>query len=284
MATGPPPAGDRPGREGRAVPARVLAVVLALVAALLLMGVVDLVTLLGWVDQRYVWEVPLEASWGALFTFFLAGAYLRLAVLPGAPWPALAQLAVAALALGVGAGAGADVRLLALAAGVAGSGLALWHLLGRPPLPARRAGPAHRPSLLVAALGVPLWLPYAVTAFERSRARVTGSVTQGVEHWPVQGAVGVALVVAALVLALRQDLRALLRVTVGLSALWVGMAELSHPDRAGATGDARWGVAVTLWALLVALVALPGRAAPLPERPTAPGPVPRRPDREAGPG
>lgn len=236
---------------------RTVSVLLALVAAFLMMGVIDLFTLLGWVNQDYVWEVPLEASWGALFTFFLAFAYGWLAILPRDPWPALLLLAVCSVALALAAAAGTDVRPLWVAVGVAASALGLWVLLGRPHVPGREADRVHGTALGVAALGIPLWLPYALTAFERSRAGAYGTITQGVEHWPVQGAAGVAIVVAAVVLGLREDCRALFRVAVSLSAVYIGMAELAYPDRAGATGSVVWGVGVTLWGVLVALVSVP---------------------------
>ncbi len=165
-------------------------------------------------------------------------------------------LAVCALALGASAGAGLDWRPLALAVGVALSARVLWGLAGQPPPPVPRLSPRW-PALVVAALGVPLWWPYALEAFAQSRAGVLGSVTQGVEHWPVQGALGVAVVLSALVLAVWDDGRPLLRVAVSLSGVDVGMAELAYPDRSGAMGSLLWGVGVTLWGLLVALTAVP---------------------------
>lgn len=241
---------------------RVVAGVLALVSAVILMGLIDLFTLPGWVDQDFEWEVPLEASWGSLFTFFLAGGYAWVALFPRAPWPALVQLGICGLALVISAAAGTDWRPLALAVGVVVSVLVLWRLVGQPVLP--RVG---RPSvrwvvLVVAALGVPLWLPYALAAFTQSRAGVLGSVTQGIEHWPVQGAVGVALVLGSLVLAIWDDGRPLLRVAVSLTAVYIGMAELAYPDRAGAMDSRLWGIGVTLWGLLVALVCAPRRVQP----------------------
>ena len=236
-----------------------------LVSTVLLMGVIDLLTLPGWVDQTYVWEVPLEASWGSLFTFLLGGAYAWVAWRPRAPWPALVLLAVCALALGVSAGAGLDWRPLALAVGVAVSGRVLWGLAGQPPPPAPRLSPRW-PALVVAALGVPLWSPYALDAFAQSRAGVLGSVTQGIEHWPVQGALGVAVVLSALLLAVWDDGRPLMRVAVSLSGVYVGMAELAYPDRSGAMGSLLWGVGVTLWGLLVALTAVPEGVRPGPRR------------------
>lgn len=119
--------------------ARVVAAIFPLISAIILMGLIDLFTLPGWVNQDFEWELPLEVSWGALFTFFLAGAYVWVALYPQAPWPALVQLAICGLALLVAAVAGTDWRPLALATGVAVSGLLLWRLVGRPvpPLPSR---------------------------------------------------------------------------------------------------------------------------------------------------
>lgn len=257
--------------DARPFLARVVAVVLVLASTILLMGLIDLFTLPGWVNQEFVWEVPLEASWGALFTFFLAGAYLWVALFPRTPWPALVQLGVGGVALLVGAAAGTDWRPLAVAAGVAASAVALWRLTGRPP--STLASPwSVRPALLaVALLGLALWLPYALVAFERSRAGVLGSVTQGIEHWPVQGAVGVALVLGAFTLAVWADGRPLLRVAVSLSAVYIGMAELAYPDRDGAMESLTWGIGVTLWGLLVALVTGPRHASATETSPGATG-------------
>lgn len=240
--------------------ARVVAVVLALISALILMGLIDLFTLPGWVDQDFEWEVPLESSWGSFFTFFLTGAYTWVALFPRAPWPALVQLGICGLALLISAAAGADWRPLALAAGVAVSGLVLWLLAGKPATTYAVRPPVRWAVLAVAALGFPLWLPYALDAFSQSRAGVLGSVTQGIEHWPVQGAVGVALVLGSLVLAIWDDGRPLLRVAVSLTAVVIGMAELAYPDRAGAMDDQRWGIGVTLWGLLIALACVPRHA------------------------
>lgn len=144
-----------------------------------------------------------------------------------------------------------------MALGVAVSGLVLWLLVGRPmSTPVAKPVVAWAP-LAVAGLGLPLWLPYALEAFAQSRAGVLGSITQGIEHWPVQGAVGVAIVLSSAAMALWHDGRPLLRVAISLSAVYIGMAELAYPDRAGAMGNLVWGFGVTLWGLLVALVAVP---------------------------
>ena len=47
---------------------------------------------------------------------------------------------------------------------------------------------------------------------------------------------------------------------VSLTAVYIGMAELAYPDRGGAMDDLLWGIGVTLWGLLVALVCVPRRS------------------------
>lgn len=245
--------------RSRFMAARSVAVLFAVVAMVLLMGLIDLFTLLGWVDQQYVWEVPLEASWGALFTFFLAGAYLWTALFPRTPTPAFLQLVVSAVALAVSAAAGTDWRPLAVALGVVVSGWLLWQLLGRPAWTGMTKPTVQWPPLVMGVLGLPLWLPYTLEALAQSRSGVLGTITQGIEHWPVQGAAGLAIILGSLAMGFWPDGRPLLRVAVSLSAVYIGMAELAYPDRAGAMDSLLWGVGVTLWGLLVALVAVPDR-------------------------
>ena len=53
--------------------ARVVAWMFAAFAAVPFFGLIDLATLPGWVDLDYEWAVPIEVSWGSLFTFLVAG-------------------------------------------------------------------------------------------------------------------------------------------------------------------------------------------------------------------
>jgi hypothetical protein len=232
--------------------ARVVAWVLAVFAAVPFFGLIDLGTLVGAADPAYVWAVPLEVSWGSLFTFLVAGSYVRVAVVPRRAQPALVQLGIVVVALAVAAVGGLDAGPAVVAAGVAASGLLLGWLthafdgwgvkLSRDLLP-----------VLVAVIGAALWLPYALTALERSRAGRAGELTNGIEHWPVQGATGLALAIGGAVMAVWRPARQLFRITLSLSAVFVGMANLGFPDRAGATQGLQWAVAVTVWGVLVAL-------------------------------
>ena len=242
---------------------------LAALAAVGLFGLVDLATLVGWVDQSYEWAVPLEVSWGALFTLVIAGSYAWIAFLPARSWPAVVQLGIAGTALAVGSLAGLDGRPLWVAVPVAGSAV-LFAWLTR-----ERAGrfprewspdPAY---LLLGAAGILIWLPYVLHALAASRAGAAGDHTWGVEHWPVQGAAGLALAACAVVMAFWLPGRPLLRLTVSLSATLIGAADLAYPDRDGAMDLPLWGVVTVLWGTSIALP-LPSRASQAGEGPPAP--------------
>jgi hypothetical protein len=233
--------------------ARLLAAALALVAALIFMGVPDLATLPGWVDQAFEWPVPLEVSWGSLFTFFLAGGYVWVAIVPQRPEPGLVQVAIASVALAFSAAAGSDVRPLWVAAVAALSALALATMTQRSGAAGYSSWSVNGWQLALAAAGMFLWLPYTIEALEASRAGVVGDVTNGIEHWPVQGAMGGALILGSLLLAVWDVGRAVLRVTCCLSAAFIGMAQLAFPDRDGAMESELWGIGVVLWAVLLAL-------------------------------
>lgn len=114
---------------------KALAWLLAFVSAVLFFGIVDLFTLPGWVDPRYEWSVPLEVSWGSLFTFIIAGSYVRIARRPNEPWPAVALLLITAVALILSSALGLDARPLPVAV-VIGASAALFVRLTR-----RSAGP-----------------------------------------------------------------------------------------------------------------------------------------------
>jgi hypothetical protein len=56
-----------------------------------------------------------------------------------------------------------------------------------------RAWSAHPPYLLLGAAGIMIWLPYALHALGFARAGAVADDSWGIEHWPVQGAAGLAV-------------------------------------------------------------------------------------------
>lgn len=226
-------------------------------------GIIDLTTLPGWANPAYEWKVPLEVSGGSLFTFVLAGSYVWIALRPHRSWPAVVQLAVAGAALIISSAMGLDAGPLMLGVPVAGSAV-LFAWLSRDvagPLP--RVFSVDWPLLLLAVAGAPMWFSYALQALEESRAKpdvLTDwmDLTMGISHWPVQGAVGLALGACAVVMAFWPPGRPLMRFSVSVSATFIGAAMLAYPDRDGAMPSPMWGVAMVIWGTLVAL--------PLPDR------------------
>ncbi|WP_395403811.1 hypothetical protein ACHMXB_06525 [Arthrobacter sp. UC242_113] len=241
-----------------------LAWIMAGLCAVLFFGLVDLSTLFDLADPSYQWAVPLEASWGSLFTFVLAGAYVWIAVVPGQSWPAVVQLGIAGTGLVASSVAGLDGRPLLLGLPVVGSA-ALFAWLCRElsgPLPRRIS--VHWPLLVLGAGGAPLWLMYSLYALEKSRTPHEGpeweGQTMGIDHWPVQGAAGLTLAACSLVMALWPAARPLMRLSVSLSATFIGVAMLAYPAKDGAMPGTGWGIAFAIWGTLLALPAV-GQAA-----------------------
>lgn len=236
--------------------ARLLASLFAATSAIVFFGIVDLATLPGWTDPAYEWQVPLDASWGSLFTFVIAAAYASVALRPGRPWPAIVQLGLTVLALGISAALGQDARPVWVGLGVAGTAALLAWLTKAAEPPSRTLVPSW-PLGALALLGVPLWLGYALDALDKSRllpdddARAVN--TLGMDHWPFQAALGLVLPVCAVVMCLWPPARPLMRVSLSLSAVYVGVAMLAFPDRAGAMPHYLWGVAMAFWGTLLAL-------------------------------
>lgn len=237
---------------------KTLAWFMVVLAAVLFFGLIDLGTVFGLSDPAYVWAVPLEASWGVLFTFLIAGSYVWIALVPARSWSAVVQLGIVAAAVAVASAAGLDGRPLWVAVPIAGSAV-LFAWLTRE---AAGAFPhVWSPSLaylLLAVAGVLIWVPYALHALAASREGTLGDETWGIDHWPVQGAAGLALGACAVVMTFWTPGRALLRLTVSLSATLIGAADLAYPDRAGAMDDPLWGISVVMWGVFIAL--------PLPSR------------------
>ncbi|WP_139346597.1 hypothetical protein [Sinomonas mesophila] len=250
-----PAEAQRAAKPSRA--ARLLAWLFAATSAIVFFGIVDLATLPGWTDPAYEWQVPLDASWGSLFTFVIAAAYASIARRPGSPWPAIVQLGVAAVALGISAALGQDARPVWVGLGVAGTAALLTWLTKAVSEPFPRTTSLDWPLGALALLGLPLWLGFALDALEKSRlvadddARAVN--TLGMDHWPFQAALGLILPVCALLMCVWPPARPLLRVSLSLSAAYVGVAVLAFPDRAGAMPHYLWGVAMVFWGTLLAL-------------------------------
>jgi len=249
-------------------------------------GLVDLGTLFGLSDPRYEWPMSLEASWGSLFTFFVAAGFAWVGALPARPWPGLVLVTLAAGGLTIAALVFADGGPLwvAVVLGLAvGALLLLLRSAGRPgtvpgasgtvplaprtasgasggasgtvpfaPAPLRCRPAGFRP--VVGGFGVLLWLGYAWHSYAAAVAGIPGDVTNGIDHWPVQVALGLALAGGCVLLVLWSEPLSLWRWAFAATAGFVAYATLVFPDRGGAMPHLLWGVAIAVWGGLVAVV------------------------------
>jgi hypothetical protein len=207
------------------------------------------------------WPVVLEASWGVFMTVLVGGSLLAVAVRPRRPAPAAVTLLVALLAMLVSVVLGLEAPLLGYVAVLVVQALTLAALLcgvsGREPLHPL-VWSVRRPLLVVAALGVVPWLVHAERMYRGNRGNagvVIGDVTMGVDHYAVQGALALSLVVLALLAAIWPRGRRHLGVSVGLCAGYLGVVSYAFPAT-WAGFDAGWSVLCVAWAAAVALGSL----------------------------
>jgi hypothetical protein len=215
----------------------------------------------GLIDLSVTWDADwpqvLEAGWGLFATAIVGAAFLMLAVRPRVSMPAVAQLAVATGSLAVSAVVARETGLLVLAAllgletaivggllrGAWRDGMELWRPFSR----------ISRLLLLLAAVGAVPWLAYALHMWSLNREeRSDSDITMGIDHYAMQGALALALVVLPLLAALRADLHPFVPVCAGAAACYLGLVSLAWPDAAGGLGRA-WSIAAMAWGL--ALVA-----------------------------
>jgi hypothetical protein len=208
------------------------------------------------------WPVVLEASWGVFMSVLVGGSFLAVAVRPHRAAAATVTLFVALSAMLLSAAVGLEWPLLGYAGLLVLQGAGLAALIRRLPdrEPVRRRGWSVRlPLFVVAALGIVPWLLHADRMFglnRRSAGEVIGDLTNGVDHYAVQGALALALVTLALLAACWPRGRRFTGISVGLCAAYVGVVSLAFP-REFAGLSPSWSVLCIGWALAVAALAVP---------------------------
>src|SRR6185312_5635322 len=104
--------------------------------------------------------------------------------------------------------------------------------------------------LVAVAAAVP-WLSYALHMWALNREnRSDGDVSLGIDHYSVQGALALALVLLPMSAARRADLRPFLPVCTSIAASYLGLVSLAWPDAVGGLGRA-WSIAAIGWGLAV---------------------------------
>ena len=112
----------------------------------------------------------------------------------------------------------------------------------------------------LAAVGAVPWLAYAADMYAANRGRRPPTeITNDVNHWAIQGALAVALVLFTVLAALRPALRRFNAVRVGICAAYLGVCSLRFPDVAAAQ-ETVWAVLGIVWGVaLVSVAAFPAR-------------------------
>jgi hypothetical protein len=204
------------------------------------------------------WEQVLEAGWGVYFTFVVGVPFVVVAARPGLVRPVVAQLVVAAGALVVASLFALEIGALILGVWIlveaavlvwlVGGGAGAWQL---------RSGERSPALLALATVGAVPWLVYAFDMWELNRANLPDAdVTNGVDHYSVQGSLAVALVALTALAAVRNDLRRLAPACCGVSAAYLGLVSYAWPEAAGGLSRT-WSVAAMAWgSALVAVAAV----------------------------
>jgi hypothetical protein len=232
---------------------RVGAAASAVFWAVFFFGLIDLGVL---ADPRdFLPVVALEAGWGVLFTFFVAGPLVVVAWRPQAAVACAVQLFLAAVALLVGSLLGLDARPLpvALALGVTA---VLVLLPQRARLRSEFVLAPDRPLVALAVVAAPFCVVHALHAFSASRGGPFGGsdITWGIDHWPVLGAAALTIVLSSAAASVWPGGRRLLGATTCLAGTVLGVASLAYPDSSGAMTPSGWAVAAILWAVAVGLL------------------------------
>lgn len=238
----------------RLLAARLLAVLFVLTWLLLPgFGLADL--MVSWDPDR---PVVLEASWGLFMTVLVAGSFATVVARPGRTAAAEVVLAVVLGVWALSAVAGLEWELLGFAALLVAEAAVLAAVLpGRERVRPVTWSPS--PALLgLAAVGAVPWVVHAVEMYRRNRANAHewhGDITMGTDHYAMQGALAVALVVLSALAAVWPRGRRHLGVAIGLAAGYLGLVSLTHPTFDAALGTP-WSAPAIAWGVAVALVSV----------------------------
>ena len=203
------------------------------------------------------WPVVLEASWGVFMTVLVGGSFLAVAVRPQRSAPAFVVLGVALSTMLAAAAAGLEWQLLGYVAVLAVELPVLFLAPGRERvLPVVRA--PWLPLVLVALAGAVPWLVHAERMFRANRGDLgplTSDVTMSVDHFAVQGALAVALVVLSVAAAVWPRGRRHLGLATGMCAGYVGLVSYAFPTSWAGFGPL-WSVLCMAWAATIAVLAV----------------------------
>ena len=193
----------------------------------------------------------LSTGWGLLFLFLVAAPLLVAAARPDAAACVAGQVAVVGAAVAVAAVMSTSPRHLLLAAALGLTAGALS--LGRPSPRVLSSWRPTRGSLLLVAVAAPPCLGYAWTSARRTGTAVVSDDTWSFDHWPVQAALALAVLMLAAYSAGRPSGWQVPAYTLTASTAWFAIVCLAEPDLTGSVGRG-WAAAMLLWAATFLLV------------------------------
>ena len=193
----------------------------------------------------------LETGWGLTFTFLVAAPFFALAARPGRFAPVvMQQVAVTAVAIATAAVLSASLRHLLVALSLGGCVAVIAALTGELDTLLRWPGGWSWLPGGLALAAAPLWLLYAGTSAAGHReGRRPIDVTWALDHWPIQAALALAIVMVSVLAAGYPDGWRLPAWCVCVVAVWIGADSWAYPDlaaslgRAGGAAAAAWGAA-----------------------------------------
>ena len=179
------------------------------------------------------WPVVLEAGWGVLFTglgvsVLLAGVFPRLAR------TALVHFLTATVCLAAGALLGHEPEMWWIFVMLAIQIPLLWLVSREGPQWSREFRARW---LVLASIALPFGVSYWISMADRNRQMMFDSdITNNVDHYAVQGALGLLLVALPAVMSVLPQTRRLLGTLTALMAGYLGLISWYWPDQAGGFG------------------------------------------------
>jgi hypothetical protein len=241
----------RPARS--AVPSRVIAAVGLMASLVAGFGVIDLVTALAPGPE---WEAlqMLEAGWGIVFGVLIPIALVVQLGRGAGPVAAVQQLVVVTASLALATLLTAKTRewlLVLVLAGFTAVVIALHPARSR----VFRVGGAcdRRLAALAALAAVPAGI-YAVRMAANRRAGLIGDDTLGFEHWTVQSALSVCLVLLVALSAAKTDGWRVPAASAAVGSVTLGAVAIMAGD-VPANVNPGWAIAAIVWGVLAGLVA-----------------------------
>lgn len=227
----------------------------------------------GLIDLSVTWDADwpqaLEAGWGLFSTVVVGAAFALVSLRPRSVKVVRWQLAVAILALAVSTAAAGEGRLFWLAVVLALQTVLVGAVARGSNGGAEAQIARSRPSrslVALACVGVGPWLVYALHMWALNRRGEPGDVSIGIDHYAMQGALGLALALIPGVVAVRREQPAFAAACVGVAATYLGLVSLRRPEAlAGFTRF--WSIAAVAWGLALVVSTLrSARVAAAPSR------------------